>query len=30
MILNPDAITFIEPVGPGSKIAGLIEQARQQ
>jgi len=29
MILNPAAITFIEPVGDGSKIAGLIEQAQK-
>ena len=30
MILNPEAITFIEPVGPESKVAQLIEQARQK
>ena len=29
MILNPQSITFIEPVGPGSKVAQLIEQAQQ-
>ena len=27
MLLNPEAITFIEPVGPVSKVAQLIEQA---
>lgn len=30
MILNPQAITFIEPVGAGSKVAQLIEQAVQK
>ena len=30
MILNPQAITFIEPVGPGSKVAQLIEQAQSK
>jgi len=30
MILNPQAITFIEPVGAGSKVAQLIDQAHQQ